>query len=881
MSQASQLWHRLSRHAIQIENQLGVLLKNKAPRFEDVDHLIEQLRLACEATILTDFKFASEEKVEQRLWDSHIRINQRYRKLGDIYKQDDQKSKVVEQRKLQKRYIDFIKTSQFFYKGYIQRLASRFEGLAELHRIANRLQLDTKTVDQRIKVSPEVERLIEISCHGTLLRLGDLSRYRNHLRTKERSWAAALGYYGLANAFMPEYGTAHNQMAVIALADGNHLDAVYHLYRALAVNNPYSLAKGNLEIEFNKIKSLWEKKRPPPKTDSLSTLEWWFVLLHAKYYDGIDFQTHEELESEVLSRLALLLKEQSFEETLEKVILINLSAEYFAGQRIRGQSRPKVLYAIANLSAEANGASPELIRSFYFFLTLNLRMIFMLLQVLQPELEDPKSGEDLPVQSDSSTQTSSTQISSTPREKVTAVARRVLPALRQYSVWIVSQAPLIIASNEIGPVALHAKKTWNMYADVLTRLASFYPVESLRSVHYLLEEDETTVGFKPLRDSSLPVQCNIYTDDDGRLKPYVSDEGTKRHLPNEEMQARVLDIILCALILHQEPKYPIILDTETSSFLFIDEVLSIASCSSPVQAQGPTPSFEKSIQANDELGSPANTACPEVERSTRKPVPTESVAASDSHYSIDDIFMNHMVDDLLEPSGSTQNGSNETSYGMHSRTANEVFAPLGSNGYQSHQFQGTPKMLPSLPGLWLGNSAFTPLPNELQPTSPGHPSAGRQLSPTAYSSRQDRLDAAEHLEQVTGYRRSSQERLDNTNGFRPSQDPWRGQRASNPPSQEVNDILQRSLAQQFNAGPISSSDFSDPSSLYANSTPLNRQPANGIIRGPFAPNNGHNSTFYPGGSDFDRTTMLQSSIWNGSQPRQGGYTQTPPGGQGG
>jgi hypothetical protein len=44
---------------------------------------------------------------------------------------------------------------------------------------------------------------------------------------------------------------------------------------------------------------------------------------------------------------------------------------------------------------------------------------------------------------------------------------------------------------------------------------------------------------------------------------------------------------------------------------------------------------------------------------------------------------------------------------------------------------------------------------------------------------------------------------------------------------------------------------------------------------------GHNSTVYSGASDFDKTTMLQSSLYDGSQPAWGGYVATPPGGQGG
>jgi hypothetical protein len=152
---------------------------------------------------------------------------------------------------------------------------------------------------------------------------------------------------------------------------------------------------------------------------------------------------------------------------------------------------------------------------------------------------------------------------------------------------------------------------------------------------------------------------------------------------------------------------------------------------------------------------------------------------------------------------------------------------------------------------------------------------------------QERLDAAEHLEKITGYRRSSQERLENMTGFpgfrRSPQDAWGGKRASNPTSQAVNDILQQSLAEQFNPMSITSSGFSQSSSLYANNTPLQRQHlTGGGVRGQFAPNHAdNNSTFYPGGSDFDTEAMLRSSIWNGSKPQRGNYRQTPPGGQGG
>ena len=209
--------------------------------------------------------------------------------------------------------------------------------MKELRRVADRLSLDTQTIDVPEQATAQVKSLIKHSCHAALLRLGDLSRYRNDLRTKNRSWAPALGYYKLAGDLCPDLGDSHNQMAVIALADVNHLDAVYHLYRAIAIKHPHPLAEGNLEIEFKKIATAWEKSVSSTSGNNEATLILWFVRLHARFYAGVSFSGHKELEDEVLSRVARLLKEQAFEETFLKIVLINIAAEFFAGERIKSK----------------------------------------------------------------------------------------------------------------------------------------------------------------------------------------------------------------------------------------------------------------------------------------------------------------------------------------------------------------------------------------------------------------------------------------------------------------------------------------------------------------------------------------------------------------
>lgn len=185
---------------------------------------------------------------------------------------------------------------------------------------------------------------ILISCHQTLIRLGDLSRWREtQLETKDRNWGPAVGYYDLARAIYPASGASHNQMAVIALVDLNHLRATYSLYRALAAEEPYPTAKGNLEIEFKKIEEAWSRGEMVQNCDGHDdhapgqALVGWFMRLHARCYKGVDFPEQEEFESEVLSQLAVDLKERSLEGIFNKFVLINIAAGYFAGVRLQGK----------------------------------------------------------------------------------------------------------------------------------------------------------------------------------------------------------------------------------------------------------------------------------------------------------------------------------------------------------------------------------------------------------------------------------------------------------------------------------------------------------------------------------------------------------------
>lgn len=57
---------------------------------------------------------------------------------------EDGKRRPVEKRKTVKHYLDFIKSSQRFYRGFIQRLSSGFGDIPELLEVAHRCNLDSK-----------------------------------------------------------------------------------------------------------------------------------------------------------------------------------------------------------------------------------------------------------------------------------------------------------------------------------------------------------------------------------------------------------------------------------------------------------------------------------------------------------------------------------------------------------------------------------------------------------------------------------------------------------------------------------------------------------------------------------------------------------------
>lgn len=129
---------------------------------------------------------------------------------------------------------------------------------------------------------------------------------------------------------------------------------------------------------------------------------------------------------------------------------------------------------------------------------------------------------------------------------MTVVARRVLPALRHYSSWLLTNNAELVAQrqNQDTSLAVQIKEFWKIYANTLTLLASTFDVANLPDIDYLLEEDEETLGFKPLVNDAT---SRRYLDAKGQQKPRMLDPGVKRNHPNLEMLYRIREFVIDGL----------------------------------------------------------------------------------------------------------------------------------------------------------------------------------------------------------------------------------------------------------------------------------------------------------------------------------------------
>ncbi|ERS98063.1 hypothetical protein HMPREF1624_04841 [Sporothrix schenckii ATCC 58251] len=580
-SEAEQHWLEAKKTIHSMVKKLEQIDKDEAgskkllAELESVEHMLESLRLACMATTFTDFKFSHNNRVLDRLWHVHTLISTEYKKGLQRHRGQGQ---IVQFRTIEKQYAKHLKTAQYFYKGFIERLSARYR-LRSLQRVAHAMQSGNLKISDVIDADEaHLSDELTMACYRTVLHMGDISRYRlNASRQKGHNPDVAMTYYALAQDLMPQEGDAHHQMAVVLAEQRRDFDVVYHFLRSWSVQKPFPLAPKNLASEFKKLLQPPSNSRktgnaPPDAHDLFGT---WLVRLHANYFKGEEFSSQGELEREVLHRWEALLRQSAQPAYLQKAVLMNIAAYDIALKRVQ---------------YEWTAASSQ---SCQFILQFIVRTILVLSRVLETEtqrffeetaLEDEPEAVPTPATPASAKKTSPTPAekgdksdknsrhngrnrggnsnnNNTNAKKPTdtdvqkqSVSDTCLSLFRVCVAWIATHyEDLVKFEGHLTPYIadMHRSVTrcLNLFVELITKTEA-------SPTTYLLPEDVEVIGLATLDGWTALRE----SDANSAFKPRFDEEGVERKSSTYETMARIYDVVECTVRLIGDPSFPWVIE---------------------------------------------------------------------------------------------------------------------------------------------------------------------------------------------------------------------------------------------------------------------------------------------------------------------------------
>ncbi|KAI3830230.1 hypothetical protein L1987_04365 [Smallanthus sonchifolius] len=214
----------------------------------------QQMRENYESILLEDHAFSEQHDIEYALWQLH------YKRIEELraHYNSAQASAPQNAKGLARSGPDRITKIRSQFKTFLSEATGFYHDLMVKIRAKYGLSLDYMSDDSQNdrdgNESIDVKKGL-ISCHRCLIYLGDLARYKGLYvegDSKTRDFAAASSYYKQAATLMPSSGNPHHQLAILASYSGDELLAVYRYFRSLAVDTPFTTARDNLIIAFEK-----------------------------------------------------------------------------------------------------------------------------------------------------------------------------------------------------------------------------------------------------------------------------------------------------------------------------------------------------------------------------------------------------------------------------------------------------------------------------------------------------------------------------------------------------------------------------------------------------------------------------------------------------
>ncbi|XP_010269415.1 PREDICTED: protein SMG7-like [Nelumbo nucifera] len=247
---------RLYNKNIGLENRRR---KSAQARIPSDPNAWQQMRENYEAIILEDHSFSEQHEIEYKLWQLHYRRIEELRAhltaalgpSGSATSLSGKGPRPDRITKIRLQFKTFLSEATGFYHDLILKIRAKY-GLP--------LDYFSEDPENQIVLSKDAKKSADmkkglLSCHRCLIYLGDLARYKGNYGdgdSRARDYVAASSYYMQAASLWPSSGNPHHQLAILASYSGDDLVAIYRYFRSLAVESPFSTARDNLIIAFEK-----------------------------------------------------------------------------------------------------------------------------------------------------------------------------------------------------------------------------------------------------------------------------------------------------------------------------------------------------------------------------------------------------------------------------------------------------------------------------------------------------------------------------------------------------------------------------------------------------------------------------------------------------
>lgn len=272
-SSSHDLAQRLFDKNIDLENKRR---KSAQARVPSDPNAWQQMRENFETIILEDHTFSEKHNIEFALWQLHYRRIEEFRAHYNAASATDSTTsshtragggpaRPDRASKIRLQFKTFLSEATGFYHDLILKIRAKY-GLP-----IGQFYPEPENHDSNGKKFMEIKKGL-ISCHRCLIYLGDLARYKGLYGegdSKSRDYAAASSYYLQAASLWPSSGNPHHQLAILATYSGDELMAVYRYFRSLAAENPFSTARDNLIVAFEKNRQSYAQMHADSKAPSV------------------------------------------------------------------------------------------------------------------------------------------------------------------------------------------------------------------------------------------------------------------------------------------------------------------------------------------------------------------------------------------------------------------------------------------------------------------------------------------------------------------------------------------------------------------------------------------------------------------------------------